>query len=72
MLRNARRAGREALRPALQPSGVRRTGEAGGDESQEIAIAFGEYMKIKFQKKIMMILLILSDINCLQKRTMNS
>jgi hypothetical protein len=46
--------------------------EAGGDESQEIAIAFGEYMKIKFQKKIMMILLILSDINCLQKRTMNS
>ena len=35
MLRNARRAGREPLRPALQPSGVRRTGEAGGEERQK-------------------------------------
>ena len=35
MLRNARRAGREALRPALQPSGVRRMGEADGDERQK-------------------------------------
>jgi len=26
------------------------SGEAGGDESQEIAIAFGEYMKIKFHQ----------------------
>jgi hypothetical protein len=54
------------------PAIARRSGEAGGDESQETAIAFGEYMKIRFQKKIMMILLIMSDINCLQKRTTNS
>jgi hypothetical protein len=37
------------------PAIARRSGEAGGDESQEIAVAFGEYMK-----KIMVILLILS------------